>query len=269
MCPHCRAFITTDDKICPYCDTPVGPKAVDRRDPGTILGGLVPSGQFVTFTILTINVGLFIVTALASGGSFMGISSMALIKYGGAYGPFVFGNGEWWRLITAGFLHGGILHILMNSWALMDVGSHCEAVFGQKRMITVYLLSTAGGFFASMLWRAGLSIGASAGLFGLIGAMIAIGFVHKTYEAQAIKSFYIRWAVYGLLFGLLPIPIDNAAHIGGLATGFAVACLAGTPKLLENHPKERFWQGIMIVTLLTTAYCFAKMVQSLTMPKGF
>lgn len=242
---------------------------MDRRDAGALMGGLIPSGQFVTYTILTINVGLFIVTVLASGGSFMGISPEALVKYGGAYGRNIFLGGEWWRLITAGFLHGGLLHIAMNSWALMDVGSHCESVFGQKRMVTIYLLSTAGGFFASMMWRAGLSIGASAGLFGLIGAMIAIGFVHKTYEAQAIKSFYIRWAVYGLLFGLLPIPIDNAAHIGGLVTGFVIAYFAGTPKLLENHPKERFWQGVMIVTLIVTAYCFAKMAMFLMKPQLF
>lgn len=262
MCPHCRAFITTDDKICPYCDTPVGPRAIDRRDPGALLGGLIPSGQFVTITILTINIGLYIVTTLASmklGGGMFDMVPRVLVEYGGAYGPLVLGAGQWWRLLTAGFLHGGVMHILFNSWALMDAGSHAESVYGQKRMVSIYLLSTAGGFLASMLWRGGLSIGASAGLFGLIGAMIAVGMIHKTYEAQAIKSFYVRWAIYGLLFGLLPLPIDNAAHLGGLATGFVTAWLAGTPKLVETHWKERLWQGVMIVMLCVTAFCFAKM----------
>ena len=62
MCPHCRAFITTSDKVCPYCDTPVGPKAIDVRSPGDLLGGLIPGGQFVTVLILTANVGMFLVT---------------------------------------------------------------------------------------------------------------------------------------------------------------------------------------------------------------
>lgn len=264
MCPQCRAFITTDDKICPYCDTPVGPRAIDRRDPGTILGGLIPAGQFVTITLLTLNVGLYIVTALASmktGGGLMGIAPQVLVTYGGAFGPFVLGDGQWWRLLTAGFLHGGVMHILFNSWALMDAGAHAEAVYGQKRMISIYLLSTAGGFLASMLWRGGLSIGASAGLFGLIGAMIALGIMHKSWEAQAIKSMYTRWAIYGLLFGLLPLPIDNAAHLGGLATGFVTAWLAGTPKLLATHWKERLWQAVMVVVLLATGLSFAKMIQ--------
>ena len=91
--------------------------------------------------------------------------------------------------------------------------------------------------------------------------MIAVGIIHKTWEAQAIKSMYTRWAIYGLLFGLLPLPIDNAAHLGGLATGFVTAWLAGTPKLVETHWKERLWQGVLIIMLLVTGLSFAKMIQ--------
>lgn len=264
MCPHCRAFITVDDKVCPYCDSPVGPRAIDRRSPGTLLGGLIPSAQFVTITILTINIGLFLVTLLASmkqgaGGGLMGIDVITLTKYGAARPDAVFYGGQWWRLLTAGFLHGGLMHILFNSWALMDIGSHAEEIYGQKRMVSIYLISTAGGFLASMFWTKSISVGASAGLFGLIGAMIAVGVIHKTYEAAAIKQFYLRWAVYGLLFGLLPLRIDNAAHIGGLATGFVVAWLAGTPKLLDTHWAERLWKAIMIVMLGLTGLSFALM----------
>jgi len=64
MCPHCRAFITTDDRVCPYCNTPVGPRAVDRRSPGEIMGGLIPHARFTTTLILLINTGLYIATTL-------------------------------------------------------------------------------------------------------------------------------------------------------------------------------------------------------------
>jgi len=66
MCPHCRAFITTKDKVCPYCDTEVGPRAIDRRDPGALFAGMIPSARFVTVLILTLTAGMFLVTVLAS-----------------------------------------------------------------------------------------------------------------------------------------------------------------------------------------------------------
>lgn len=264
MCPHCRAFITVNDKVCPYCETPVGPRAVDRRDPGALLGGLIPAARFVTTLILTINIGMYIVTVLASmklgaGGGLMNIDGRTLISFGAIWPVAMFQGGEWWRLVTAGALHGGLLHILFNTWALMDVGANAEIIYGQKRMASIYILSTIGGFTASAFWTHSVSVGASAGLFGLIGAMIALGVMHKTSEAAMIKQFYMRWAIYGLLFGLLPLNIDNAAHIGGLATGFLTAWFAGTPKLLDTHPAERFWNATLVVLLLVVGFCFVKM----------
>lgn len=257
MCPHCRAFITTHDRVCPYCDTPVGPRAVDRRSAEALLGGLVPTAQFATVVILTINIGMFLVTMLAS--SKMG-EGQALIRYGAALPEGVFG-GQWWRLITAGFLHGGLMHIGFNMWALMDVGRHAEEIYGAKRMTVIFILSTIGGFALSMLRGTMLTVGASAGLFGLIGAMIALGVRHKwSAEASMIKAFYIRWAIYGLLWGLLPFfRVDNAAHIGGLATGFVVAYIAGTPR--ELHPGgERVWSILCGLTIALTAYAFLRLV---------
>src|SRR5437764_14541997 len=127
--------------------------------------------------------------------------------------------GQWWRLITAGFLHGGLIHILMNSWVLFDLGAQVEEAYETSRYITFYIFSTITGFYASYYWSPGVpSIGASAGIFGLIGAMIALGFREKSAYGAELRSLYIRWAVYGLLLGDLSImPVDNAAHIGRLA----------------------------------------------------
>jgi rhomboid protease GluP len=256
MCPHCRAFITTSDKVCPYCDTPVGPKAIDVRSPGDLLGGLIPGGQFTTVLILTINVGMFLVTMFAQ--TKMG-EIEALTLYGAARPDFVFA-GQWWRLITAGFLHGGLMHIVFNSWALMDVGRHAEEIYGARRMVVIYLLSTIGGFLASMFWTRSVSVGASAGLFGLIGAMITVGVLHRgSHEAAAIKEFYIRWAVYGLLWGLLPFfRVDNAAHVGGLVTGFLTAWITGTPRKFAVV-KEQVWGVICLAMVALTVYAFVQM----------
>lgn len=260
MCPHCRAFITTADKVCPYCDTPVGPRAVDLRG-SDLLGGLIPSAQFATVTILTACIGMYLVTMVASNK----IGEVnALIRYGAALPEGVFG-GQWWRLITAGFLHGGLLHIGFNMWALMDVGRHAEEVYGTKRMVVIYIASTMGGFLLSMLRGTMLTVGASAGLFGLIGGMIALGLRHKwSAEASAIKAFYIRWAVYGLLWGLLPgFRVDNAAHIGGLLTGLAVGYVAGTPRDFDKV-KEQVWTVLSGASVALTVYAYARLVLWLT-----
>jgi rhomboid protease GluP len=226
---------------------------------------MIPSARFVTVLILTLNAGMFLVTVLASmksgnSGALMGLDGVTLLNFGASWPVATVLGGQWWRLITAGFLHGGLMHIMFNSWAMMDVGAHTEEVYGQRRMIVIYLLSTIGGFLASSIWTRALSVGASAGLFGLIGAMIAVGVLHKrSSEAAMIKAFYIRWAIYGLLMGLLPFfHIDNAAHLGGLATGFLTAWVAGTPRLVETW-QEKFWKGAAGFLILLTVLSFYKM----------
>ena len=121
MCPNCRAFITTDDKVCPYCQFTVGPKAVERRNPADSLGGLIPHARFTTMLIMLINTGIYaamvIHTQAAGQGASFDFDGRTLVDFGAKYGPFLM-QGEWWRLVTAGFVHGGILHILMNMWVL-------------------------------------------------------------------------------------------------------------------------------------------------------
>jgi rhomboid protease GluP len=147
MCPHCRAFITTDDKVCPYCDTKVGPRAIELRGGGDFIMGLIPPGRFASTIILTLNVAIFLVLMLASSragnGGLMQIDQWTMVRYGAAAPTLVFREGEWWRLFTAGFLHWGLMHILFNSWAMMDVAGHTEEIYGTKRMVAIYLGSIA------------------------------------------------------------------------------------------------------------------------------
>src|SRR5216683_2686706 len=177
MCPHCRAFITSKDRTCPYCHEVVGPRAADRRDPGQILGGFIPHARFVTVMILLVNFGLFVATTVYSSKVGEG---QALIAFGAKQSLLILRYHQWWRLLTAGFLHGGMLHILMNSWVLFDLGAQVEEVYGADRLIVIYFVSTIGGFLLSTYWSSALSVGSSAGIFGLIGAMIALGMSHRS-----------------------------------------------------------------------------------------
>jgi rhomboid protease GluP len=264
MCPNCRAFITTKDKVCPYCDMKLGPRAVERRAPADVLGGLIPHARFTTMMILLVNFGLYGAMVLhgrqASGSTnFMDFDGRTLFDFGAKFGPALRG-GQWWRLITAGFLHGGMWHILMNSWVLFDLGAQTEESYGTGRYLAIYVFSTLTGFYASYLWAPGtLSIGSSAGIFGLVGAMIALGVRDRSSYGRALRSHYSQYLIYGLLMAFLPFfAVDNAAHVGGVVGGFALGFAAGTPRY--SKVVERFWQlmglAAVAVTLISFGYMF-------------
>jgi len=268
MCPHCRAFITTKDRVCPYCNAEVGARAIDRRSPGPILGGMISHAQFTTVVILLINVGLYLGTVIASSRAgnnqaFLNLDPETLLDFGAKFRAYILG-GQYWRLVTAGFLHGGLLHIGMNMWVLFDVGAQVETVYGTARYLVIYFVGSVLGFIFSTMWNPYLSIGASAGLMGLIGAMIAFGIHHRSAIGAAIRGQYIRWVIYMLIIGILPgLQIDNAAHIGGLAGGFGVAYVAGLQRV-EGSWQEKFWQVVAAICVLLTAFSFLRMYQWLT-----
>jgi rhomboid protease GluP len=171
--------------------------------------------------------------------------------------------GQWWRLVTAGFLHGGLLHIFMNSWVLFSVGAQVEETYGTARFLVLYFVSNVLGFYASTLWSPYLSIGASAALFGLIGAMIAAGMRSNTSMGAAIKAQYTQWVIYMLVIGLLPFfNIDTAAHIGGLAGGFALAWLMDAPRASARWA-DTFWRAAASVCVALTVLSFGLMLRQL------
>jgi len=256
MCPNCRAFIPNSTRVCPYCEMQLGPRAVDRRNPGEILGGLIPHARFTTVLILIINFAFYVATGVR-GGNLWNIPGETLYLFGAKIG-LQFLNGQWWRLVTAGFLHGGMLHILMNSWVLFDLGAEVEAAYGTARMIVFYFVSTITGFFLSAWWSPGISIGASAALMGLIGAMIAFTITERSAIARSLRSQYVRWVIYIMLFGFLVPGIDNAAHVGGAIGGFVTGLVLSTPRarLMWREPLIRFAAAGCVVI---TAACFALM----------
>jgi rhomboid protease GluP len=262
MCPHCRAFITIKDRVCPYCNEEVAPRRASQDDASQLVGGFIPAFRFNTTMILLLNFGLYAATTLFSmnsgnTNSFFNLDVPTLVRFGAKWNLGLV-HGEWWRLITAGFLHGGILHILMNSWVLFDLGAQVEELFGSSRMLVIYFLATVGGFYASAVWSPAVSVGASAGLFGMVGAMIAFGMRHHGAMGATIRAMYLRGAVIGLAFGCFKMfHVDNAAHVGGLAAGFAVAYVAGTPG--REGLRENLWRIASWCCVLITAVSFLKM----------
>ncbi len=256
MCPNCRAFIDAKERVCPYCQTEQQPVHRQSASPtGTALRGLIPETHFTTVILLAVNFGLFIVMMLLSqkvSGSFFSIDLRVAELFGAKVRFNILQEGQWWRLMTAGFLHGGIMHILMNSWVLFDLGAQVEDVLGTARYLAIYLVSSVFGFYVSLQITAADSLGASAALSGLIGAMMA--FARRTGQSF-VWSFYLRWAILIAVIGLLFPAIDNAAHFGGFVAGFGMGWIAASPRI--NRATESMWKAAAAVCSVIAAGCIA------------
>jgi len=135
--------------------------------------------------------------------------------------------GRWWTLITASFLHGGLLHIFFNMMALRQLAPFVLEEFGLNRFAILYLWTGAAGFFLSYLAGVPLTIGASASICGLIGAILYYGKSRGGFYGEQIYRQAMGWVVGLVLFGLFFPGINNWAHGGGLLSGIAIAFAVG------------------------------------------
>jgi rhomboid protease GluP len=247
MCPNCRAFITINDRVCPYCEAQVGPRAVDLR-PNAFAASFLPSANLSAIVVLAINVSFFLAQlALSSRVGDPGI----------AYGFAVFRAGQWWRLVTAGFFHGGWIHLLMNSWSLFILVTEVEQFYGTNRMIVAYVVSTMSGFLLACIVNPGGALGASCAAFGLMGIMLAMGIGQRADPlTQAVRKHYGQWLVIGVVMSLGP-GISLSGHVGGLAGGFIVGLMAGRPGH-PNSPRELFWKIAAYSALALVLLCWYK-----------
>jgi rhomboid protease GluP len=129
-------------------------------------------------------------------------------------------------------------------------------------MIVFYFFSTFTGFLISSRFGMHASVGSSAGIFGLIGAMLAFGVFDKSSMGQTVKALYMRWLVYLIVLSFIP-GVDFRAHIGGLSGGFVAAWLASTPRA-RTMWKEPLLRGLAGVSVLLTALAFVLMFISMT-----
>ena len=257
MCPNCRAFIEITDRVCPYCGAQLGPRAVDLRKATPFAASFLPRANLTSIIVLIINATLFLVELITSNrlaNAPFGTLNGNVALYLGAEIPSAIHAGQWWRLITAGFLHGGFWHIAINSWSLFILVTEVEQFYGTSRFIVVYIFSTITGFWLACFFGS-ISLGASAPAFGLFGIMLAMGLRHRSDPlAQAIRAHYGQWLILGLVLSLMP-GVSLSAHVGGLVGGFLIGVVAGLPGL-PNTPREFVWKALAAVAILITIYAF-------------
>lgn len=155
--------------------------------------------------------------------------------------------GEWWRLLTVALVHGSLLHLFFNAYALNNLGGLAERLYGRARFGAVLLLGTAGGTLASVLWTPAPAVGASGGVFALVGALLVLGLRRRSSLPDPVRRRLLRdmaWiALVNLALGATIPYVDNAAHLGGLVAGAALGALLGPDPLLRGLSRPGPWSA--------------------------
>ena len=235
VCPSCGSLVGVRDEKCYICG---------RANPS--LWGFAPVlrrlGTDLGFVPLVIgsSVVLYLLTLVWSGPealrgrgplSILAPSGQALFVFGSSGAVPVFLYDRWWTVLSAAWLHGGVLHILFNMMWVRDIGPSTADIVGPARTVIIYVVSGVCGFLLSsaagwylpalpLLGGASYTVGASASIFGLLGALVHYG---RKSGSSLIHGQARQWALLLFVFGLFMPGIDNYAHAGGFLGGYATS----------------------------------------------
>lgn len=168
-------------------------------------------------------------------------------------------DGEPWRLVTALFLHGDGLHLLLNGMALAGLGSLCEAVFGPERLLWMFVLCGLAGGLCSSLGGVDVSVGASGALFGWMGAALSFGWRYRSALPLDVAAMFRRqllpWAVVNVVIGFIIPFLDWRAHLGGLVAGLVLGATLGNRVVpgAESRPAWRWAQVALSLAVVAWA----------------
>ncbi|MBW3541874.1 MAG: rhomboid family intramembrane serine protease [Planctomycetes bacterium] len=221
------------------------------------LYGLTPR-VYVTYVMIAVNVAVFGLM-VASGVHYLHPQPGRLLEWGANLSTATLG-GEWWRLATSAFLHVGLLHLGINMWALWNIGPLMERFVGNVGFLVLYIVSGLAGGLASLTFNPGvISAGASGAIFGVLGAIVGFVLLRRDSIPGVIFRSLLHNGVIviaiNVVIGMTVPQIDNAAHMGGLAAGFACGVVLSRP--LDPSLKSRRWRRNVLVALAGAAACFA------------
>lgn len=222
---------------------------------------------WVTPTLIAANLLVWLLN-LASGLSPMSPRAIDLLAWGGNHLPATVHQP--WRLAAATFLHGGVLHLAFNMWALWDTGRLAERFYGNLQLALIYAVAGLAGSIASLFFaaRTGVSVGASGAIFGVVGCLLAAIFTkaHKLPAAlvASMRSSMLLFVGYSLFMGFVVGFIDNAAHIGGLVAGFLMGMV-----LAEKFDEAEYRRQVLVraaVAILVASFALTAAWKLLPLP---
>jgi rhomboid protease GluP len=206
----------------------------------------------VTYALFGLCVFVYVGTALGTY-QWWDLAGPSLVRLGSNFGPYTTG-GDWWRLVTSMFLHGGLLHLAFNMWALASFGPVVERLYGSISFALLYLIAGVVGSLASVSWSPAVnSVGASGAIFGLLGALIAAqvrndGSIPGSI-VRPLRNSSLIFTGCALLTGLLNGKVDNADHIGGVAAGFILGLLLSRPVTGLKPERSAFFRRVGVAAL--------------------
>jgi membrane associated rhomboid family serine protease len=250
ICPDCMVFAPVGIRCPEHSGQAQGTARVTQ---GIRRAGYQGTGAIVTKIIIALNVGVYLLE-LAAGGQIDGTGNRIFVE-GALYGPAV-AAGDWWRLFTAMFLHGGPIHLAFNMLALWWFGSAVEAVLGRGRFVLLYLVSGLAGSAGALLFDpTGITVGASGALFGILGAAVVL-------ERQGTHVFgggALGIIVLNLVFTFAVPGISIGGHLGGLVGG-ALGMLAlsrfGRTHAVYGRPGLVGVVGILAIGAISIAIAY-------------
>jgi len=268
ICPSCGSLVGSVATRCPQCGANVtfSLAAASRG-----LGKLLPAASPATYAILTVCCVIFAASFLATfektGGVAMPGGLAGLLDFGGIDGNVLIRLGaslplgidrlQPWRLVTAIFLHASILHILFNMWVLMDIGPQIEELYGSARFTFIFVFTGICGYVLSS-FMGKFSVGASGGLLGLIGIMLAVTTGRRSMGMQMLRNQILRWLIYIVVWGFLFPGVDNWAHLGGFVSGFALGKLmADRPPASPEERKQAYAMGWGAALVVVASFVMA------------
>jgi rhomboid protease GluP len=226
-----------------------------------------------TYILVGINVAVFL-WMLFTGVSFNSTSD--LIRFGATSTSLMQDHGQWYRLVTAIFVHGGWIHLLGNMWCLWNLGMLGEPLLGPLGLVAVYILTGAGGNLLSLAWNVSqnhdeVGVGASGAVFGIAGILIVLLSNRKLpipwEELRRLRRSVLQFAVLNLIIGGAtifggPIRIDNSAHIGGFVSGLALGP-ALVPRMTSGRERYLGRQKVTFAIAALALSLFGYLISSM------
>ena len=215
-----------------------------------------------TLVILGINVVVFLAMTLAGGST----NTDVLLDFGASFSPY-FRRGEYWRLVMPMFLHIGWLHLAVNSYALFLLGPILERVYGYGRFALLYVAAGMGSSAVSMSLSRNIAAGASGAIFGIAGAMLVAGYLHREVIpprwGRALGRGILPFIVLNLILGFTVRGIDNWGHLGGLLSGMVLAALIPPPAhdLAPQFGDARPSQAVIALPVVVVALAMTSTAQ--------
>jgi rhomboid protease GluP len=246
MCRECRTLMPASAKVCPECGAST--RGIPRGGFGRLIGLLFPGFASVTSIVVVLNFAFFVLSLLLSPGrnspDALGLpapSSYALWMLGEKFGLVTLpsdlkGYHQLYRLVMPTLLHGGVLHILFNTYALMNLGPLVEHLAGRRRFCVVYVTTGVAAFLLSAIMvPVGFSVGASGSLFGLMGFLLVFGRMQGGAAGRALSAHLMRWVFLAVIISLAP-RVDFWAHAGGFGAGalLALTMRSGSPRVARE-----------------------------------